>query len=156
MISPLPFRTWFLFTSALCLAAPLVRAAEEPAASPIAAADKPAAVCPICGRANQPSLPYAEKAGSTLIRGATNTLFGWTELIRQPTNEAKAGGNILAGIANGAGHTVGRTMAGLGEILTFWTPKVNNEYVHFATDCPLCMKSPASPTAALDTAAPAR
>lgn len=147
---PLPLRTLLVVTSLLCLAVPAARAAEEPAAAPVPA--KTEAVCPICGRVNQSSLPYAEKAGSTLMRGATNTLFGWTELIRQPTNEAKAGGNILAGIANGAGQTVGRTLAGLGEIITFWTPKVNNDYVRFASDCPLCMKSPQTKTTANTTA----
>lgn len=150
MNSPLPVRTLVAFTGLLCLVAPAAGAAQEPAAAPARA--KTEAVCPICGRTNQQSLPYAEKAGSTLIRGATNTLFGWTELIRQPTNEAKNNGNILVGLANGAGRTVGRTLAGLGEILTFWTPKVNNEYVRFATDCPLCMKSPQANTTADTTA----
>ena len=102
---------------------------------------KAPAVCPICHRAVDSSTPYSEKAGKTLVRGAANTALGWTELISQPVQEAKNGGNVFVGIGKGLGMTVQRTAAGLGEILTFWTPKVNNEYVKFATDCPICMKS---------------
>ncbi len=41
------------------------------------------------------------------------------------------------GLANGVGQGVTRTLTGLGEIITFWTPKVNDQYIHFAKDCPL-------------------
>ena len=101
------------------------------------AEDQKPKVCPICGRTNA---GYSSKAGTTLVRGAANTLLGWTELIRQPAQEAKAGGNVLVGIGKGIGHGVMRTLAGVGEVFTFWTPKVNNKYIHFADDCPVCMK----------------
>ena len=97
------------------------------------------AACPICGRASDESANYPTKAGSTLVRGASNTLLGWTELFRQPVDEVKSGGNVVTGIGKGVGQTVKRTLAGLGEVLTFWTPKVDDSYVHFAKDCPICM-----------------
>lgn len=95
--------------------------------------------CPICHRANNEEASYPSKAGNTLARGAANTLLGWTELIRQPAAEVEAGGNVLTGIGKGMGESVKRTLAGAGEVLTFWTPKVQKSYVHFATDCPICM-----------------
>lgn len=104
---------------------------------PVMAEDQNLKVCPICGHTNA---DYSAKAGTTLVRGAANTLLGWTELFRQPAQEAKAGGNVLVGIGKGVGHGVMRTVAGLGEVLTFWTPKVNNKYIHFSDDCPVCMK----------------
>ena len=82
-------------------------------------------------------MSYQEKATNTLLRGALNTTLGWTELIRQPAKEAKEGGNVFVGLANGVGQSVTRTLAGLGEIFTFWTPKVQGQYIHFAEDCPL-------------------
>ncbi len=96
-------------------------------------------VCPICGRASDDQADYGTKAGSTLARGAANTLLGWTEIIRQPAQEVKEGGNVLTGVAHGVGNGVGRTLAGLGEVLTFWTPKMKTGYIHFANDCPVCM-----------------
>lgn len=97
-------------------------------------------ICPICAKAEAEKASYAEKAGYTLVRGATNALLGWTELIAQPANEVKAGGNLVVGIGKGIGQGVKRTLGGAAEVLTFWTPKVRNEYLHFASDCPLCMK----------------
>ena len=102
-------------------------------------AEEPKATCPICGRATDEAVRYPSKAGHTLVRGAANTLLGWTELIRQPAQEAKDGGNVLTGIGKGVGQSVKRTLAGVGEVLTFWTPKVGHSYVHFANDCPICM-----------------
>ena len=95
--------------------------------------------CPVCGKANAQDASYTSKATHTLARGAANALLGWTELIREPAQEAKDGGNVFVGVANGVGQGVKRTLAGVGEVLTFWTPKVHNSYVHFAKDCPLCM-----------------
>ena len=112
--------------------------AEEPAA-PSTQQAKPT-VCPICGRVSDPSANYSTKAGTTLVRGAANTALGWTELISEPVHEVKNGGNVLVGIGKGVGRTVTRTLAGVGEVLTFWTPKVNHRYIEFATDCPICMK----------------
>ena len=94
--------------------------------------------CPICHRATQEDASYSEKAGHTLARGAANTLLGWTDLIRQPAQEARRGGNVFMGLAEGAGQSVKRTLGGIGDLLTFWTPKVQGRYVHFAHDCPVC------------------
>ena len=99
-------------------------------------------ICPICSRAANTSAPYAAKAGHTLMRGAANALFGWTELIRQPALEVKAGGTVLSGMAKGFEESVKRTVGGAGELLTFWTPKTQHGYVHFARDCPLCAGKP--------------
>lgn len=98
-------------------------------------------ICPICSRANKEAAAYPTKAVATLGRGAANTFLGWTELIRQPAEEVKAGGNVLMGIGKGVGQGVTRTLAGVGELLTFWAPKVQDRYLRFATDCPVCMGS---------------
>ena len=94
-------------------------------------------LCPICKKANKDEASYADHASRTLARGALNTALGWTELIRQPANEAKKGGNPLMGIANGIGASVTRTVTGLGEMLTFWAPRVQDKYIHLSHDCPL-------------------
>ena len=96
-------------------------------------------VCKLCQKAAEESGSYSSKAGYTLARGAANTALGWTELFRQPVDETKAGGNVIVGIGKGVGATVTRTLGGLGEMLTFWTPKVEGRYVHFSKDCPICM-----------------
>ena len=98
-----------------------------------------ATVCPLCGRVRGNAATYQTKAGTTLVRGTLNTLFGWTEMIRQPAIEAKEGGSVLTGIGKGIGQGVQRTASGLGEICTFWAPKVHEKYLHLANDCPLCM-----------------
>lgn len=79
--------------------------------------------CPICRTANDPQASYGRKAGATLLRGALNTTFGWTELLLEPVEEANAGGNVLSGISKGIGSAVTRTGAGVGELFTFWVPR---------------------------------
>ena len=96
-------------------------------------------ICPICSKASSEDATYGTKAGYTLTRGATNTLLGWTELFRRPVDEVKSGGNVVSGIGEGISHSFTRTLGGLGEVLTFWTPKIQNSYVHFSDDCPVCM-----------------
>ncbi len=126
-------RVGWILSGLLCLGMPSLAFAE----------DAPRPTCPICrNAASNQSADYQAKATHTLVRGVTNTFFGWTEVIRQPAEEVKAGGNLFTGILKGIGQGVGRTAAGAGEILTFWTPKGKNGYVHFATDCPICMKRP--------------
>ena len=95
--------------------------------------------CPVCTKASDEMASYPAKAGNTLVRGAANTLLGWTELIRQPANEVKGGGNFFTGVAKGVGQGVKRTLVGAAEVVTFWTPKMQGSYLHFAEDCPLCM-----------------
>lgn len=103
-------------------------------------AEEHAPVCPVCSKAGDQTATYSSKAGYTLVRGAANVLFGWTEVIRQPAEEVKGGGNVLFGMAKGLGRGVQRTLAGAGEALTFWTPKVQDKYIHFSDDCPVCMR----------------
>ena len=108
---------------------------------PIAAAEQ-RTICPICQRATDNTPDYGTKAGATFVRGATNLLFGWTEVIRQPAEEAREGRTVrtvIVGMADGVGKGIARTAVGIGELLTFWTPKVNSRYVYLATDCPICM-----------------
>jgi putative exosortase-associated protein (TIGR04073 family) len=104
--------------------------------SAAAAEEAAARVCPVCSKtAAGDGASYSAKAGCTLVRGASNTLLGWTELLRQPAQEAKGGGNVLVGIGKGVGQGVVRTLAGVGELLTFWLPRSPK----LAADCPLCM-----------------
>ena len=105
---------------------------------PALAEDTPA-TCPICNAANDRAAPYPQKAGSTLVRGALNTAFGWTELLVQPTEEVKEGGNLMTGVGKGVGFAAKRTFFGLGELLTFWTPKGRGGYLDLNKDCPVCM-----------------
>ncbi|MBI2104858.1 MAG: exosortase system-associated protein, TIGR04073 family [Candidatus Omnitrophica bacterium] len=126
-----PSRSWIILCSGLAawLLGPGAALADE----------VPRTTCPICAHANEASPTYPAKAASTLGRGVANAFFGWTELIRQPAQEAKAGGNVLVGIGKGVEQGVRRTLAGVGEALTFWTPKVQDRYLRFSTDCPICM-----------------
>jgi putative exosortase-associated protein (TIGR04073 family) len=110
-----------------------------------ALAAEPRVVCPICSRANDQASAYPSKAATTLLRGSANALLGWTELLRQPAKEARAGGNVVIGIGKGVQQSVLRTVVGVGELLTFWTPKVQGDYVHLAADCPICMGQQAPP-----------
>ena len=103
----------------LMLAAPTLTRAEETGA-----------MCPICSRTR--SHAYGQKAGFTLARGGANALLGWTELIAQPASEVKRGGNLAVGLGKGVGQGVMRTFSGVAEVLTFWMPKVENEYLHFS------------------------
>ena len=103
-------------------------------------------VCPVCKRVideaapSSETTPYPAKAGSTLARGATNTLLGWTDLIREPASEVRRGGNVFAGLGKGVGSAVTRTLGGIGDVLTFWTPKTHRGYLHFTNDCPVCAR----------------
>ena len=108
--------------------------------APVCAAEEQTPPCPICSKTVDDEANYPVKAGSTLVRGTANALLGWTELIRQPANEVKSGGNVFTGLAHGVGNSVKRTAAGIAEVLTFWTPKVKGHYLHVAKNCPICMK----------------
>ena len=103
-----------------------------------ASAQESRPMCPICRRANNQDAPYTQKASMTLVRGAVNTAFGWTELLVQPAQEVKAGGSLLSGIGKGVGSGVKRTLVGVGELLTFWTPKGKEGYLTLSPDCAVC------------------
>ena len=104
-----------------------------------ALAEQPPTICPICNAANNDAADYSQKAGSTLVRGALNTAFGWTELLVEPAEEVKEGGNLVTGIGKGVGFAVKRTFLGVGELFTFWTPKGQRGYLRLNKDCPVCM-----------------
>ncbi len=114
------------------------QAADQPANPPAPSHTTATVICPICHRVSQVDIPYPEKAGLLLVRGASNTAFGWTELILQPAAEVKSGGSLATGIGKGVVAAMTRTGRGLGELLTFWAPKKSNE-APLATDCPICM-----------------
>ena len=127
-----------IFGCVVWCGAPVVRAADsrQPPQQQLSAHQ----VCPICGRTDDDTMAYPTKAGHALLRGASNVLFGWTELIRQPAEEAQDGGNLFTGFVHGIGSGVSRTVAGAGDILTFWTPKTSQGYMRFTHDCPVCGK----------------
>ena len=131
-----------LLLGAAVLAGP-VAAAEKPApaapTTPAAATISPSQ-CPICRHANNQQAPFAEKATSTLLRGATNTAFGWTELLTEPTAEVERTGNLAVGVGKGIGRAVTRTAAGIGELFTFWVPRGQDGYPSLTKDCPICTK----------------
>ncbi len=110
-------------------------AAEE--STPSAPAP-PSTQCIICRTANNPKTPYAEKASSTLTRGALNVLFGWAELVEQPADEVNNGGNLLTGVGKGVSQAVSRTTRGVGELLTFWLPRQHTNAQPSIADCPVC------------------
>ena len=103
------------------------------------AAPQKTEMCPVCAKASEDSASYPSHASYTLVRGAANTVLGWTELIRQPVDEVKGGGNVLTGLAKGVGYGDQRTLQGAGEVLTFWVPKTKSGYLHIADTCPICM-----------------
>ena len=105
-----------------------------------ALAEDASTTCPICKPANDEASSYSQKAGSTLVRGALNTAFGWTELLVEPAEEVKGGGNLALGIGKGVGLATKRTFLGLGELFTFWMPKGQRGYLRLNKDCPVCMR----------------
>ena len=94
--------------------------------------------CPICQAANNQNTPYPQRASLSLLRGATNAAFGWTELLLQPAAEAEQGGNLAAGVGRGIGMAMKRTGVGFGELFTFWVPKGKQGYPILTEDCPIC------------------
>lgn len=137
---------------ALCLAAAApADPAEAPAAEAAPAAESSAAVCPICHHANNQQAVYPQRAGGALMRGAMNTMFGWTELVTRPAEEVKTGGNLVAGIGSGVGWATKRTFLGVGELFTFWVPKGRQGYLNLTTDCPICRGIRTPPPTSPDT-----
>ena len=134
---PVSMRRAIVLSLSLTASLAIPAMAKEPPKTP---PQETPSVCPICHRANDPQASYTEKAGATLARGAMNTALGWTELLVQPASEVNAGGNVVVGIGKGVGYAVKRTAVGLGELLTFWTPKGKQGYTPLAENCPLCMR----------------
>ncbi len=68
---------------------------------------------------------YATKAAAKLKYGLTNTLLGWTSLIRTPVSASQSGENVLIGIAQGVWDAVGQTCGGALHLVTFPIPAVD-------------------------------
>lgn len=111
-------------------------------ASPLGAEERTPTVCPICRTANSEVADYPQRAGTTLLRGAMNTAFGWTELLIHPPQEVKTSGNLAVGIGAGMGRAATRTFLGIGEVFTWWLPKGQHGYLKLTTDCPICLGTP--------------
>ena len=114
--------------------------------------------CPICQTANSQASPYPQRAAVTLMRGMTNTTFGWTEMLTQPRAEVEHGGNLALGMGKGVGLAIKRTASGVGELFTFWVPRRADDQP-IAEDCPICMLPtrpvpPAAKTASPSTSPP--
>jgi hypothetical protein len=62
---------------------------------------------------------YGAQAGAKLKYGLTNTLLGWTSLIRTPVQAAQDGENVLVGIVRGVYNGVGQTVLGAAHAVTF-------------------------------------
>lgn len=119
----------------------IVSAVAWCSAGGVGQAEEAPVTCPICRTANDQTRAYVQKASSTLVRGATNTAFGWTELLIQPTAEVERGGNLAVGIGKGLGYSVKRTAVGVGELFTWWLPKGKRGYLTLSHDCPICMRT---------------
>lgn len=75
--------------------------------------------CRLCDAAE--SKAYVTQVAGKFGRGATNALFGWTELIVSPMRASHAHEGLAVGIDRGIGHMLKRTIVGLGELFTCWT-----------------------------------
>jgi len=74
---------------------------------------------------------YASDSGSKFTRGLANTVTGWGEVSKNIVNESRDS-NVLVGLTYGAlkgvAHTVGRTVVGAFDLVTFFAP--TREAVH--------------------------
>ena len=91
------------------------------AAGPISEEISPDSVhCGVCEGAESQS--YAKSAPGKIGRGLVNVGLGWMNLLAQPVNAAKSGGNVFTGIGKGLWMTVVRTVQGVVEVGLFWIP----------------------------------
>ena len=76
------------------------------------------------------NLAWAD-AGTKFGRGLSNTAFGWFEIVNEIGNESDRHGPIIgfpSGFIRGATFGVGRTLAGIAEIVTFPWPNGKRGY----------------------------
>lgn len=74
---------------------------------------------------------YTTGVADKFSRGFANTVTGWVELPKEISNtskESNIGMGLTVGLAKGVMHTIGRTVVGVVELVTFFVP--NREYVH--------------------------
>ncbi len=71
---------------------------------------------------------FESEMSAKLTRGVTNILFGWTELVRTPTQWAAQTehgfvSSVFVGIPYGIVRMMGRTLVGVYEVATFYAPQ---------------------------------
>lgn len=74
---------------------------------------------------------YTTQITDKFARGFANTVTGWVELPKEISNTSKAsniGMGLTVGLVKGIMHTVGRTVVGAVDLVTFFVP--SPEYVH--------------------------
>lgn len=74
---------------------------------------------------------YGNQVVDKFSRGFVNTVTGWVELPKNIVNTSKqqnVGMGLTVGLIKGVAHTVGRTVVGAVELVTFFIP--NPEFVH--------------------------
>lgn len=71
---------------------------------------------------------YGEGVLTKFARGIVNTATGWMELFKQPYRGAQqeGPGGALVGVGKGIGYTVGRTLSGVYDVVTFPIPVPDN------------------------------
>ena len=70
-------------------------------------------------------------AGTKFGRGLSNTAFGWFEIINEIGNESDRHGpfiGVTSGLIRGSVFGIGRTLAGIAEIITFPWPNGKRGY----------------------------
>jgi len=77
---------------------------------------------------------YSDQAVAKLKYGLTNTLLGWTSLIRTPIDASQAGDNILVGLVQGVWNAVGQTVGGAVHAVTFPLPQIDIPLPEGGTD----------------------
>jgi len=92
-----------------------------------------AAECSPC--ADLKSGDAAKACGARLCNGACNAVLGWTEIFFRPGKVACEGGNLVVGFFRGIGYAITRTVVGVVEVATFWTP---GESIVTVDGCPVC------------------
>ncbi len=73
--------------------------------------------------------------GARICNGLSNTALGWSEIFFRPGKLVSAGENPVVAFLKSLGNAIGRTGAGVVELVTFWMP---GESVVKIDDCPIC------------------
>jgi len=68
---------------------------------------------------------YGEKTMGKLTYGLMNTLFGWTELVRKPSDAIRDKTCPLTGLGKGILNTVTYTVGGALHTVTFPIPQID-------------------------------
>lgn len=91
------------------------------------------AECSVCK--NLQSKSAVNICCSRIGNGLSNGLLGWSEIFYRPGKTVAEGGNLVVGFFRGIGNAITRTVVGVVEVATFWTP---GDSVVKMDDCPLC------------------